>query len=65
MSAQQIHDAAPLGALIRFFDGTPRPPERHRRKRDAWKDRNDGGRLISKRAAVEHPVTPAGGRAGE
>ncbi len=29
-SARQIYDTAPLGALIRFYDGTPEPPARHR-----------------------------------
>lgn len=41
----------PLGALLRFFDGTPRPPERFRRKLNAWKSRNDIGRLVQKSAA--------------
>ena len=38
--------AVPLGTLLRFFDGTPRPPERFRRKLSAWKNRNDTGRLV-------------------
>ncbi len=59
MSAQHIYDTAPLGALIRFTDGTPRPPERHRRKLSAWKDSNDTGRLISKRGPVERPTYSA------
>ncbi|MBS0504837.1 MAG: hypothetical protein IH998_12315 [Proteobacteria bacterium] len=41
----------PLGALLRFFDGSPRPPERFRRKLSAWKNRNDTGRLVQKTAA--------------
>ncbi|RXT40225.1 hypothetical protein [Bradyrhizobium betae] len=48
MSAQLIFDLVPLGAIVRFFDGTPRPPERHRKKLAAWEYRNRGGRLIRK-----------------
>lgn len=50
MSAQLIFDRVPLGALIRYADGSPRPPERHRKKLAAWENRNSGGRLIAKRA---------------
>jgi len=50
MSAQSIYDLAPLGAIIRFSDGTPRPPERHRKKLAAWENRNSSGRLIRKQA---------------
>ncbi|MBB4383021.1 hypothetical protein [Bradyrhizobium sp. SBR1B] len=50
MSAQLIYDLVPLGAIIRFSDGTPRPPERHRKKLAAWEHRNSGGRLIRKQA---------------
>jgi len=50
MSAQQIFDHAPLGAIIRYSDGTPRPPERHRRKLQAWERHNNTGRLVKKTA---------------
>lgn len=50
MSAQLIFDRVPLGALIRYADGSPRPPERHRKKLAAWENRNSSGRLIAKRA---------------
>jgi hypothetical protein len=50
MSAQLIYDLVPLGAIIRVSDGTPRPPERHRKKLAAWEHRNSGGRLIRKQA---------------
>ena len=52
MSAQQIYDHAPLGAIIRYSDGTPRPPERHRRKLQAWERRNNKGRLVNKQAGA-------------
>lgn len=42
---------APLGTLLRFSDGEPRPPERFRRKLSAWKNRNGTGRLVEKSAA--------------
>ncbi|MBG21651.1 hypothetical protein [Hoeflea alexandrii] len=52
MSAQLISDTAPLGAIIRYSDGTPRPPERHRRKLQAWERHNNTGRLVKKQAAT-------------
>ncbi|HET6523526.1 hypothetical protein [Sphingopyxis sp.] len=48
MSAQAIMDHAPLGAIIRFSDGAPRPSDRFRRKLADWENRNDKGRLIRK-----------------
>lgn len=62
MSAQHIFGSAPLGATIRFTDGTPRPPDRFRRKLSQWKDRNDTGRLVEKCAgrgtgACAYPAT--------
>ena len=52
MSAQLIFDIAPLGAVIRYSDGTPRPPDRHRRKLQAWERHNNTGRLVKKQAAT-------------
>lgn len=52
MSAQLIFDHVRLGAIIRYSDGTPRPPERHRRKLRAWESRNNTGRLVRKRAGT-------------
>ena len=51
MSAQLIYDLVPLGSIIRYSDGTPRPPERHRKKLSAWESANSGGRLIRKTPA--------------
>ena len=56
MSARYIYDHAPLGALIHFSDGTPRPPERHRRKLNDWKNRNGAGRLIAKEPPEHRPT---------
>lgn len=50
-SAQQLIDTAPLGALVAYSDGSPRPPVRFKRKLAAWRRFNGVGRLDS--------VTPA------
>jgi len=50
MSAEMIYDLVPLGSTLTYSDGTPRPPERHRKKLAAWENRNSGGRLIRKQA---------------
>jgi hypothetical protein len=52
-SARQIYDTAPRGALIRFYDGTPEPPARHRGKGAAWSATNGTGRLVRKTAASD------------
>ena len=48
MSAQHIYDTAPLGSLIRYSKGEPRPPERFRRKLAAWNNDNGTGRLVER-----------------
>ena len=62
MSALHIFDAAPLGALIRFSDGTPRPPVRFNRKLAAWENTNSRGRLTAKqpRRLIGSHWMPAG-----
>ena len=35
-SARHIYDSAPLGSLVRFYDGTPEPAARDRNTRAAW-----------------------------
>lgn len=61
MSAQAIYDTAPLGSLVRYSDGTPRPPERFKRKLATWENNNNGGRLVRKSAphTVGTHTTPA------
>ncbi len=51
MSALSIFEEAPIGATVAWSDGTPRPPERHRKKLSAWKSNNSQGRLIRKQGA--------------
>lgn len=46
MSALEIFEHAPIGSIIAWSDGTPRPPARHRKKLSAWKTNNSQGRLI-------------------
>lgn len=53
MSAHKIFEHAPLGAIVAWSDGTPRPPERHRRKLDAWQTNNSQGRLIRKQGVSD------------
>jgi hypothetical protein len=48
LSAQQLYDVGPLGALIRFSDGAAEPPARHRRQHAAWRSANGTGRLVCK-----------------
>ena len=48
MSAQHIFDTAPLGALVRFSDGSPQPPARFTNKLAAWENSNGTGRLTAK-----------------
>ncbi|UWU19555.1 hypothetical protein N2599_36595 (plasmid) [Rhizobium sullae] len=50
MSASLIFDLAPIGSLVSWSDGTPRPPESFRNKLAAWETRNSQGRLIRKEA---------------
>jgi hypothetical protein len=61
MSAQSIYDFAPLGSIVRYSDGTPRPPDRHRNKLSAWENRNNGGRLVRKEPErrVGNTIVPA------
>jgi hypothetical protein len=48
MSAHAIFDNAPIGSIIAWSDGTPRPHERFAQKRADWQTRNGTGRLIRK-----------------
>lgn len=61
MSAHTIFNSAPLGAIIRFSDGTLRPPARFKRKLAAWETRNNGGRLVRKAGArtLGNHISPA------
>ncbi len=62
MTAQRIFDLAPIGSIVAWSDGTPRPPERHKKKLDAWRSNNARGRLIAKQVErrLGTVVIPAG-----
>lgn len=51
-SARQVYETAPLGSLIAYSSGTPRPPERFTRKLRAWENENGTGRLVERRQAT-------------
>ena len=61
MSASTIIDKAPLGALIRYSDGSPKPPVRFTKKLAAWEKSNGVGRLVKKEPPRPFPTwtTPA------
>jgi hypothetical protein len=46
MKATALFALAPLGALVSFSDGTPRPPDRFNKKLSAWKSRNAKGIFV-------------------
>lgn len=50
-TARMIYAEAPLGSLVAFADGAPRPPDRFRRKLRAWENHNGRGRLVARARA--------------
>lgn len=56
MSAHLIYDNAPLGSLIRYCDGVPKPPSRFTKKLGAWERQNGVGRLVKKEPPRERPT---------
>ena len=59
MSATTIIDTAPLGALIRYSDGSPKPPARFTKKLAAWERANGLGRLVKKEPPRVHATWTA------
>ena len=59
MSATTIIDTAPLGALIRYTDGSPKPPTRFTKKLVAWERSNGVGRLVKKEPPRCYPTWTA------
>ena len=59
MSATTIIDTAPLGALIRYTDGSPKPPARFTKKLAAWERSNGIGRLVKKEPPRPYPTWSA------
>ena len=59
MSATTIIDTAPLGALVRYTDGSPKPPARFTKILAVW-ERSDGvGRLVKKEPPRPYPTWTA------
>ena len=52
LDGDAVHAVAPLGAVLRYFDGAPQPPARHTRKLRDWQTRNSTGRLVEKSPAA-------------
>ena len=59
MSATTIIDTAPLGALIRYTDGCPKPPARFTKKLATWERSNGIGRLVKKEPPRAYPTWTA------
>ncbi|RWH49395.1 MAG: hypothetical protein EOQ82_32400 [Mesorhizobium sp.] len=59
MSAHIVYDNAPLGSLIRYCDGTSKPPARFTRKLADWERRNGLGRLVRKAPPRDRPTYSA------
>ncbi|WP_287095454.1 hypothetical protein, partial [Mesorhizobium sp.] len=56
MSAHIVYDNTPLGSLIRYSDGTSKPPVRFTRKLAHWERRNGLGRLVRKAPPRDRPT---------
>jgi hypothetical protein len=56
MSAHNVYDKAPLGSLIRYSDGTPKPRARFNKKLAAWQNRNGVARLVKKEPQRDRPT---------
>lgn len=64
MNAQEVFDTLPLGSLVRFSDGTPRPPERFKRKLRDWEHHNGTGILSEKVAPKDYGTFTTRGHFG-
>lgn len=53
MCAYHVYENAPLGSLIRFCDGTPRPADEQVAEVEGWERRNGTGLLAMKDPAPE------------
>lgn len=57
-SARHVYETAPLGSLIKYGNGEPRPPERFKRKLRTWENENGIGRLVERAPASDRfPAT--------
>ena len=56
MSASLIFDIVPLGSLVAYSDGQPKPPARFTKRLATWESRNGVGRLVRKEPGRERPT---------
>lgn len=61
MSATSILETAPLGALIRYTDNSPKPSARFKKQLAAWERSNGVGHLVKKEPRRTFPtrIAPA------
>ena len=62
MSVMTIYEHAPIGAMIAWSDGTPRPPKRYLHRHSEWLYCNNRGRLVGKegkRGSGDPEIPPA------
>jgi hypothetical protein len=59
LTANDILETAPIGAVIHFSDGTERPSARFKNKVERWEERNGTGRLTNKRASMREFILRA------
>ena len=61
MSVTDIFDNAPLGSIIGYSNGQPKPPARFVNKLHKWESDNGSGMLIRKESSVQRPtwISPA------
>jgi hypothetical protein len=56
MTASLVFDIAPLGSLVAYANGEPKPPARFTKKLAAWERNNGVGRLVRKEPMRERPT---------
>jgi len=54
MNAKELYDLKPFGALVRYSDGTPKPPARHTKKVADWEKRNGQGFFVQANPPYDH-----------
>lgn len=53
-TASELHALAPLGATVTFSDGTPRPPDRFKKKVKEWRRHNGTGLFVAAKVGGRH-----------
>lgn len=48
MNGRELFALAPFGAVVAFSDGTPRPPDRFKKKLATWKSNNASGTFVGR-----------------